>query len=381
MTRITLSTFFAVVMTCAGLPDLAAESPPPLNSIRERLESGEPDPQPPDYKEHMDLGYYLDEYGKRREVRTADDWRIRRRHIQGHLRRVMGQLPSDSMRVPLNMQVVEESRHGDLVRRKIRFQSDPFDRVTAWLLIPAAAEAGKRPAVLCLHQTVREGKDEPAGLAGSPNMHYGRELAQRGYVVLVPDYPSLGEHAYDFAQHPEFASGSMKAVWDNIRAVDLLAATPQVDSERIGMIGHSLGGHNALFTAVFEPRIRVVVSSCGFTSLAKDDLPSWTGPRYMPRIASEFGSDTRRMPFDFSEILASIAPRPLLVCAPTGDNDFDVTGVRDTITAAQPIYTLLGEPEHLQAHYPDGPHDFPNEARQRAYRFLDRHLSGNRAQP
>ena len=53
---------------------------------------------------------------------------------------------------------------------------------------------------------------------------------------------------------------------------------------------------------------------------------------------------------------------------------FDVSGVRDVITAAQPVYQLFGKPQHLQADYPDSPHDFPSDARQRAYAFLDRHL-------
>ena len=129
---------------------------------------------------------------------------------------VMGQLPGESFRVPLDVKVLEEKTEGKLIRRKLSFQSDPFDRVTAWLLIPAEGKGKKHPAMLCLHQTIKEGKDEPAGLAGSANLHYAQELAERGYVTLSPDYPSFGEHPYDFAR-PEFASGSMKAVWDNIR--------------------------------------------------------------------------------------------------------------------------------------------------------------------
>ena len=326
------------------------------------------------YDDHHDLSYYLDRDRRRQPVRSADDWAIRREHILLNLQLVMGPLPADAQRPKLDVRIVEEVRDGKLLRRKLSFQSDPADRVAAWLLLPIDAAKEKRPAVLCLHQTFAGGKDEPAGLAGAKNMHYGRELAERGYLVLAPDYPSLGEHKYDFAKHPEYASGTMKAIWDNIRAVDVLASLPEVDPERIGVIGHSLGGHNALFTAAFEPRLKVVVTSCGFTSLRKDDLPSWTGPRYMPRIASQYGSDIRRLPFDFPEILAAIAPRPVLVCAATRDDDFDVGGVRDCIAAAQPTYRLLGEADALQAEYPDSPHDFPPEARERAYKFLDRHL-------
>lgn len=334
----------------------------------------EPDPPAVSYAEHTDLGYYFDSEGAKQAVRTASDWQLRRRHVLDNLQRVMGRLPGESHRVPLDVRVLEESREGDIVRRKISLQSDPFDRVTAWLLLPAAAGKEKRPAMLCLHQTSREGKNEPVGLTGRPSMHVGRELAERGYVVLAPDYPTFGEHAYEFAKHPEYASGSLKAVWDNMRCVDLLATLPEVDSGRIGVIGHSLGGHNAIFTAVFEPRLKVVVSSCGFTSLLKDDLPSWTGPTYMPRIASEFGNDIRKLPFDFHELIACLAPRPFFACAATRDDDFDVSGVRDVFAAALPTYRLLGKPNDLQADYPESPHEFPEASRKKAYEFIDGRL-------
>ena len=334
----------------------------------------ESDPSPVAYSEHQHLDYYLDSSRNRHTIRTTADWQVRRQHILDNMQRVMGRLPGASFRVPLNVKVIEETRDDKLVRRRISFQSDPYDRVTAWLLFSTATDRQRRPAILCLHQTTAEGKNEPVGLAGSPNMHYGRELAERGYVVLAPDYPSLGEHVYDFAQNPEFVSGSMKAMWDNLRAVDLLTAMPEVDPERIGVIGHSLGAHNALFTSVFEPRLKVIVSSCGFTSLLRDDLPSWTGPRYMPRIASEFANDIVQMPFDFSEVVASLAPRPLFVCAATRDSDFDILGVHEVVASAQPVYALLGKPKNLERDYPDSPHDFPASSRQRAYEFLDRYL-------
>ena len=340
----------------------------------------EPTAAPPPYREHQDLTYYLDGDGKSRPIETAADWEMRRQHILAHMQRVMGRLPGATSRIPLNVEVIDEFHKKQLLWRKISFQSDPFDRVTAWLLLPTGANetGGKKgdplPAVLCLHQTTQSGKDEPTGLAGSPNMHYAIELSRRGYITLSPDYPSLGEHAYDFDANPEYVSGTMKAVWDNIRAVDLLTSMPEVDADRIGVIGHSLGGHNAMFTAAFEPRLRVIVSSCGFTSFLKDDVPSWTGPRYMPRIATQFDNDAERVPFDFTEIVASFAPRPFLAIAATGDTDFDVTGVQDVIESAGLVYRVFDEADRLQAVYPDGPHDFPPHAREQAYEFLDRHL-------
>ncbi len=94
----------------------------------------------------------------------------------------------------------------------------------------------------------------------------------------------------------------------------------------------------------------------------------------MPLIASRFGNDADRLPFDFPEIIASFAPRPFLACAATKDRDFNVQGVRDSIELARPVYRLLKANERLQAVYPDSPHDFPAEARRKAYEFLDRFL-------
>ncbi|MDA1015702.1 MAG: DUF2920 family protein [Planctomycetota bacterium] len=339
----------------------------------------EPSETPLVYPEHQDLGYFLDHDGKRHPIKTPGDWEIRRKHILSGMQLVMGRLPGVMSRPPSDVKYCDKIPVENLWRRKLTYQSDPFDRVSAYLFTPREIKAGtKLPAILCLQQTTRAGKDEPAGLSGKPNMHYGLELARRGYVVLIPDYPTFGEHAYDFAANPEYVSGTMKAIWDNIRAVDVLQSLSYVDGERIGVIGHSLGGHNAMFTAAFEPRLKVIVSSCGFTRFHKDDVPSWTGSRYMPRIASKYGNAADRVPFDFTEIVGTFAPRPFLAIAATGDSDFDVSGVKDVIKAAGRVYVLLGQPKHLQGHYPECPHDFPPNARQRAYEFLDRHLAGQR---
>lgn len=341
---------------------------------------------PPEYPDHQDLLYQISPDGKRQAVRTTEDWQIRRRHILENLQRVTGPLPGPLSRVPLDVEYTESVRLDppqtarSIIRRKLTFQSDADDRVPAWLLIPAepapAQDGGtvRRPAMLCLQQTTEFGKDEPAGIRGDPALKYALELAELGFVTLAPDYPSFGDHDYDFAASRGYVSGSMKAIWDNIRAVDLLQSLAEVDPERIGCIGHSLGGHNAIFTAVFEPRLKVIVSSCGFTSLSKDDIPSWTGPRYLPRIADEFGNDPERVPFDFHELIGALAPRPFLASAATHDSDFDVSGVRDVMEAAAAVYRLYQADAGLEAIYPTAPHSFPDEARRHAFQFLERHL-------
>ena len=291
----------------------------------------------------------------------------------------MGPLHDTSRWAPLNVEIASEEKTAKYVRRKVRFTPEEGDRVPAWLLIPHELPAsGKAPAMLCLHQTTGIGKDEPAGLGGLKSLHYAHELAERGYVCLVPDYPSFGEYPYDFKKKgAHFASGSMKAIWNNIRAVDLLESLPQVNAARIGVIGHSRGGHNALFTAVFDERLKAIVSSCGFTP-AHDyhggKLAGWTSDRYMPRIRDVYENNPDKIPFDFYEIVAALAPRGFFSNSPIHDGNFDINGVRKAFAKAGEVYALLNAKPKLTLVTPDAPHDFPEPERKAAYEWLDRLL-------
>lgn len=333
--------------------------------------------EPPVYREHQDLSYYLDAHGKSHPIQSIADWNIRRAQILVQMQRVMGPLPNPAHPVPLDVRTLESVSLGPIIRRKIDYHTDtPSRRVSAYLFVPAQATA-KRPAILCLHQTIHIGKAEPAGLGTNPDLYYALELARRGYVTLAPDYPSFGEYAYDFDPKDGYVSGTMKAIYDNVRAVDLLQSLPDIDPERIGCIGHSLGGHNAIFTAAFDPRIKAAVSNCGFTRFHKyygGKLKGWSSPRYMPRIASVYENNPDRVPFDFAEIVAALAPRAFLASSPIHDDNFEVSGVRDVIAAATPIYALFGKADSLAANYPDCRHAFPPAAREVAYTFLDRNL-------
>jgi dienelactone hydrolase len=260
------------------------------------------------------------------------------------------------------------------VRKTISFASEAGDRVPAFLLIPHELK-GRVPAVLCLHQTTALGKQEPAGM-GLKNLAYAAELAERGMVTLAPDYPGYGDYKID-VYAKGYVSATMKGIWNHCRAVDVLQALPEVDPAQIGVIGHSLGGHNSLFVAAFEPRIKAVVTSCGFNAFPKyygGNLKGWSHKGYMPRVATEYGTDPKKMPFDFTEILGAIAPRALFINAPLKDANFDVTGVQDCVAAASPVYELLGAKGAIQAVYPDAAHDFPPDVRKQAYDFVSQAL-------
>ncbi len=320
----------------------------------------------------------IDASGNAGPVTTLGDWAKRREQITAAMQEVMGPLPKSDRLVPLDMRVEEEKDFPKYVQKKITLAVESWDRLPALLLVPKTL-AGKAPAMLCLHPTSELGKAIVCGAGTKPNRNYGQELAERGYVVLAPDYPGFGDYtgARKALYEHGYSSASMKGIWNHMRCVDCLSSLPEVDPARIGCMGHSLGGHNTLFVGVFDPRIRVLVSSCGFTAFPKyyaGDLTGWTHDGYMPTIASVYGKDPARMPFDFPGVLSALAPRPLFVNAPLHDANFDVSGVRDCINTARKIYGLYGATDVLAAVYPDAEHDFPDEARQQAYAFVEKAL-------
>lgn len=328
------------------------------------------------YPDHSALGVVRDALGHERPVRTPTDWAQRVDHIRANIQQAMGPRPDATRWAPLDVTVVSEENTPHYLRRKVRFTPESGDRVPAWLLIPHGLPPdGQAPAMLCLHQTTEIGKDEPVGLGGLESLHYAHELAKRGYVCLAPDYPSFGEYTYDFRRAgARYASGSMKAIWNNHRAVDLLASLPQVNKDRIGAIGHSLGGHNALFTAVFDERLKAVVASCGFTPFHDYNggrVAGWTSDRYMPRIRDVYANDPDKIPFDFYEVLGALAPRGVFSNSPLRDTNFDVAGVRKAFARAEMVYRLHGAGDRLTLVTPDAAHDFPEAERRAAYAWLD----------
>jgi dienelactone hydrolase len=329
----------------------------------------------PFYADKQRLLSYLDGAGKEHPVRTRADWARRRLHILENFEKVAGPLPDVFARGEiLGAPGIDGEDVGSLFRGDVKIRSEGGDAIPAVVFIPKGRE-GRLPAVLCLHQTTPLGKKEPAGM-GNRNLAYAKELAERGFVTLVPDYPGYGDYKIDpYAMG--YASATMKGIWNHRRAVDFLQSIPQVDPDRIGAIGHSLGGHNSIFAAAFDERIKAVVSSCGFNAFPKyygGNLTGWSHKGYMPRIAEVYGKDPKKMPFDFTELVAALAPRPFFINAPLRDANFEVSGVRDCVEAARPVYELLGAKDALVAVHPDAAHDFPPDVRRAAYEFLEKAL-------
>ena len=345
----------------------------------------ETSPQNPPRLDRTNLLLYCDSLGRTNTARTPAEWQQRRAEIVRGMERVMGKWPGNARRVPLDVKVEAETDCGTYVRRFITYQSETNSRTPASLLIPKATLAGKKKAaaVLCLHPTDNTiGHKVVVGLGGKPNRQYAAELAERGFVTLAPAYPLLANYQPDLAALG-WESGSLKAAWDNSRGLDLLAALPFVDAARgFGAIGHSLGGHNSVYTAVFDERIQVIVSSCGLDSYLdyyggdpKNWQPErgWCQTRYMLKLANYRGR-LAEIPFDFHELIGALAPRVCFISAPVKDSNFRWQSVDRIAAAAAPIYRLHGKPEHLLVEHPDCDHDFPDAMRTRAYQLFEQHL-------
>lgn len=311
-------------------------------------------------------------------ARTRADWERQREEILVRAQEVMGPVPGEEKRVPLEVEVIEEVDCGSYVRRKITYRSEPGNRVPAYLLVPKTAlvEGARVSAVLCLHPTDRQAGNKVAvGLTQKPNRNYAEELAERGFVTIAPGYPSMADYKPDL-QALGYESGTMKAIWDNIRALDLLDSLPFVRKGAYGAIGHSLGGHNAIFTAVFDPRVQVVVSSCGFDSFQDymdGDIVGWTSRFYMPKLLDYPLAD---IPFDFDDLIAALAPRTVFVNATVRDGNFKWRSVARIGEAVAPVYDLYGARDNLKIVHPDAGHDFPDAVREQAYERIGAVLGG-----
>jgi dienelactone hydrolase len=319
--------------------------------------------------------------GKPQPVATIADWNKRRAEIVRGMETVMGKLPGEEKRCALDPQIEDEVDCGSYVRRLITYASEPGCRVPAYLLIPKDVLVGERktPAVLCLHGTNNVvGHGIVVGLGDKPNRGYAAELAERGYVTFAPNYPLLAKYQPDLHKLG-WESGTLKAVWDNIRGLDYLETLPFVAGNKFGTIGHSLGGHNSVFTAVFDDRLQVVVSSCGIDSFLdyyngdeKNWYPErgWCQTRYMPKLA-QYRGRLEVIPFDFHELIGALAPRHVFIVAPTKDHNFRIDSVKRIAAAARPVFELYGFSNRLRVEHPEAEHDFPPQMREQAYQLFD----------
>ncbi len=301
---------------------------------------------------------------------------------------ILARLGRFPRRVPLEAAFGTTHEHDEYSRTLVTYTVEPEERIAAWLLRPQGqAPEGGWPGMLAIHQHAGQyylGKSEPAGLSMDSMYHYGLDLCRRGYVVLCPDQLCFEdrrppeyrrrEHATLDDQHYErfeFTSRILagtclqtKYLHDLVCALDLLTDLADVDSRRIGVIGHSLGGQEALWLTWYDNRVRAAVSSCGFglvRTLLRDAI-NHNFALYVPGLLELC---------DMDALVAGIAPRAFLLTAGEADSIFPIDGVRAIVARAEAVYAEAGVPEAFRPVLFPGGHGFPAEVKAEVFAFLD----------
>jgi dienelactone hydrolase len=324
---------------------------------------------------------------------TAKTWPLQRKAILVAAQRVLG--PAPARKVPLDPRVLSEEDCGSYVRRKISIQVQPDDRMPGYLLVPKNVR-GRVPAVICFYGTTSgAGKETTVGLSGGKpgtpperNRAFAVDIVEAGFVAFAPDYLRDGERIqpgrrpYDTTDfYNEFPDWSVhgKDAWDTSRAIDYLQTLRFVDDKRIGMIGHSYGGHSTVFTAALEPRIKVAVANGPVSDFMHHGL-HWAVPKgggnsqSLPAMRPYVLDRTLRAPITFYEFTALIAPRPLWVGQAAGERR---PMEEENCAAVSEVYHALGAGDRVRYVWYAGDHDFPPEARRDAVAWFRRWFSVN----
>jgi len=300
----------------------------------------------------------------------------------------LGAFPRPTALAPMLAAPIDE---GEYSRVRMTYEVEAGERIAAWLLIPKGpVPEGGWPAILAIHQHAGQfdlGKSELVGLVGDPMYAYGRDLCLRGYLVLCPDMlcfeerrPSHdaqqtrrvleGEKYERFEFTSRLLAGSClqtKYLHDLGCAVDALVSLPEVNRERLGAIGHSLGGQETLWLTWYDPRIAAAVSSCGFglfSTLLRQGI-NHNFDAYIPGMLDIC---------DMDALVMDLAPRAFLLTAGESDPLFPIDGVRSIVEKARQHFAQQGLPERFQALLFPAGHCFPDEVKVQAYAFLDRWL-------
>jgi len=205
-------------------------------------------------------------------------------------------------------------------------------------------------------------------------------LTGKGFAVFAFDQLGFGTRILDgrqfYQRYPRWSlMGKMMA--DTRAAIDALAALDEIDSSRIYLLGYSLGGKLGLLTAAFDERVAGVASVCGFDPLRLSTPDKGTEGighyshlhGLIPRLGFFVGQEAR-VPFDYDEVVSLIAPRPVLLIAPTLDRYARIADVRSELEAPKKVYSLLGREDGLQVETPVDFNRFPRSLQEKVFDWL-----------
>ena len=307
--------------------------------------------------------------GAGKPIQTLPDWKKRREELKAWWLEFLGPLPADR-KMPPKLEVVAEDRAGGVVRQLVKYDVEPGISTEAYLCRPEKI-AGKAPGMVAFHSTVDHSIRQPAGIEGAPEKAFGLRYARQGMVVFCPrnylwpvtEKIAARAEAEKYLKRVPGSKGMAKMLYDALVAVDILAAMPEVDSRRIGAVGHSLGAKEVLYLAAFDDRVKVTVSSEGGvgTRFSNWDAPWYLGPAIKdPSFTHEH-----------HELLSLAAPRAFLL---VGGESADGDRGWPFIERALSVYKLYGEPSRIGQYNHRQGHAVPPEAQQRIDEWIAAYL-------
>ncbi len=323
-----------------------------------------------------------------RQVATAADWQLRRNELLSDWQRFLGTWPA--LITEPKVEILEEKHRENFKQRKVRFQWTPNELTTGYLLIPDNIDSGKtkRPAVLTVYY-------EPETSIGLEKelRDFGLQLARRGFVVLsvgtteATKAQTYGLY-YPSIENAEVQPLSMLA-YAAANSWYVLAAQPEVDPARIGIVGHSFGGKWAMFAScLFDKFAAAAWSDPGIVfDNTRPSINYWE-PWYLgyhPKPWRTRGLITPDNPArglyptlmaegrDLHELHALMAPRPFLVSGGSEDPINRWEALNHTIA----VNKLLGFENRVgMTNRPL--HDPNEESNETIYRFFEHFLELNK---
>ena len=287
--------------------------------------------------------------------REDNDFNTWKNEVKAKLTELVGDMPQH---VEPNVRIEWKKEHDTHTEYRFIFDTEPNASVPAHLLIPHKAKK-PCPVIICL-QGHSSGMHISLGVTIYPNdekvlsrgdRDFAVQIVREGYAALVLEQRAFGERksevmlqrdpeAKTTCWHPAMAALLMgrtligERVWDISRAIDALAAFPEIDLDRVACMGNSGGGTATYYAACFDERIKIAMPSCSVCSFQYS-----IGTRrhctcnYIPRIAKYV---------DMGDLACLIAPRKLIVVAGEIDNGFLIEGTRQEYEIIEKIYERAG---------------------------------------
>ncbi len=285
-----------------------------------------------------------------RQVDTPVDWEERRKEILNQWNSMMGKWP------PLiesqELEILETTHRENFTQHRVRFYWTPNEQTTGYLLVPDGT--GKRPAIV----TVYYEPETAIGLGREPDRDFAFQLAKRGFVTLsigTTDATKAKTYSlyYPDIQNAEIEPLSMLA-YAAANAWYVLANHPEVDSTRIGIVGHSFGGKWAMFAScLFDKFACAAWSDPGIVFAENRESINYWEPWYLgyhPKPWRKRGLITEANPakglyprlikegYDLHELHSLMSPRPFLVSGGAEDPPSRWLALNNTIE----VNKLLG---------------------------------------